>query len=241
MTGSDSSSLRQGIWMISFIGGDRLRLRGGRHYRARPGDRRGRPCGSARRADSLGKRNRRTISARLSGHCQASALRCPPTPSPSGRSSALCVLAVVGFFTWVTYPNYDSYYSLLWGHELLSLEQCRASRPTARRPSTRSAVVFGAALSLLGQGADRVMVLITLFTFVALAAGTYRLGRLCFTPFVGALAAFLVLTRFDFPSLAVRGLHRHPVHGRRSSGPARSRRRGRAAARSCSCCSPRRA
>ena len=48
------------------------------------------------------------------------------------------------------------------------------------------------------------MVLITLFAFVALAAGTYRLGRLCFTPFVGAIAAFLVLTRFDFPSLAVR-------------------------------------
>ena len=67
------------------------------------------------------------------------------------------------------------------------------------------AIVFGAALSLLGEGADRVMVLITLFAFVALAAGTYRLGRLCFTPFVGALAAFLVLTRFDFPSLAVRG------------------------------------
>ena len=117
--------------------------------------------------------------------------------------SVLCVLAVVGFFTWVTYPNYDSYYSLLWGEELLTAS-CPASRPTARPPSTRSAVVFGAALSLLGQDADRVMVLITLFAFVALVAGTYRLGRLCFTPFVGALAAFLVLTRFDFPSLAVR-------------------------------------
>ena len=32
---------------------------------------------------------------------------------------ALCVVAVVGFFTWVTYPNYDSYYALLWGDELL--------------------------------------------------------------------------------------------------------------------------
>ena len=60
-------------------------------------------------------------------------------------------------------------------------------------------------LSLLGDDADRVMVLVTLLSFVVLAAGTYRLGRLCFTPFVGAIAAFLVLTRFDFPSLAVRG------------------------------------
>ena len=47
--------------------------------------------------------------------------------------------------------------------------------------------------------------LFTIFGFVALAAGTYRLGRLCFTPFVGAVATFLILTRFDFPSLAVRG------------------------------------
>ena len=130
-------------------------------------------------------------------------MRCAPRPLPSGRSSALCVLAVVGFFTWVTYPNYDSYYSLLWGQEVLSRE--KPSFEAYRAPTEHPlAIVFGAALSLLGQGADRVMVLITLFMFVALAAGTYRLGRLCFTPFVGALAAFLVLTRFDFPSLAVR-------------------------------------
>ena len=117
--------------------------------------------------------------------------------------AGLCVLAVVGFFTWVTYPNYDSYYALLWGDELLhgQLPSFEAYRAPTEHPL---AIVFGAALSLLGQDADRVMVLITLFAFVALAAGTYRLGRLCFTPFVGALAAFLVLTRFDFPSLAVR-------------------------------------
>jgi len=116
---------------------------------------------------------------------------------------ALCVLAVVGFFTWVTYPNYDSYYSLLWGKEVLSLD--KPSFEAYRAPTQHPlAIAFGAVLSLLGQSADRVMVLITLFAFVALAAGTYRLGRLCFTPLVGALAAFLVLTRFDFPSLAVR-------------------------------------
>jgi hypothetical protein len=38
----------------------------------------------------------------------------------------LCVLAVIGFFTWVTYPNYDSYYSLLWGQEC-SAPPCRCS------------------------------------------------------------------------------------------------------------------
>ena len=117
--------------------------------------------------------------------------------------AALCVLAVVGFFTWVTYPNYDSYYALLWGDELLhgELPSFEAYRAPTEHPL---AVVFGAALSVLGRGADRVMVLFTLFSFVALVAGTYKLGRTAFTPFVGAIAAFLVLTRFDFPSLAVR-------------------------------------
>src|SRR4029453_11548080 len=67
------------------------------------------------------------------------------------------------------------------------------------------AVALGAALSLFGHNADRLFVLFTIFGFVMLAAGTYRLGRICFTPFVGAVATFLILTRFDFPSLAVRG------------------------------------
>jgi hypothetical protein len=116
----------------------------------------------------------------------------------------LVVLAVVGFFIRVTYPNYDSYYSLLWGRELLDLQlpSFEAYRAPTEHPL---AVAFGAVLSIFGDGADRLLVLLTLLSLVALAAGTYRLGRVCFTPFVGAIAAFLVLTRFDFPSLAVRG------------------------------------
>jgi hypothetical protein len=114
------------------------------------------------------------------------------------------VLAVIGFFVRATYPNYDSYYALIWGRELLHfhLPSFEAYRAPTEHPL---AVFFGAVLSLLGDGADRMLVLLTLLSLVALAAGTYRLGRVCFTPFVGALAAFLVLTRFDFPSLAVRG------------------------------------
>jgi hypothetical protein len=116
----------------------------------------------------------------------------------------LIVLAFVGFFLRVTYPNYDSYYSLLWGRELLDfqLPSFEAYRAPTEHPL---AVAFGAVLSIFGDGADRLLVLFTLLSLVALAAGTYSLGRICFTPFVGAIAAFLVLTRFDFPSLAVRG------------------------------------
>jgi hypothetical protein len=117
--------------------------------------------------------------------------------------AALAVVALVGSFVWVTYPNYDSYYSLLWGRELMHLHapSFEAYRAPTEHPL---AVAFGALLSLIGRHADRVMVLATLAAFVALVAGTYRLGRICFTPFVGGVAALLVLTRFDFPSLAVR-------------------------------------
>jgi hypothetical protein len=116
---------------------------------------------------------------------------------------ALVVLAVVGFFVRPTYPNYDSYYALLRGRELLDfqLPSFEAYRAPTEHPL---AVAFGAVMSLFGDGADRLLVLVTLFALVALAAGTYRLGTVCFTPFIGALAAFFVLSRFDFPSLAVR-------------------------------------
>jgi hypothetical protein len=116
----------------------------------------------------------------------------------------LTIVAVVGFFVRVTYPNYDSYYSLIWGREVI--DGHLPSFETYRAPTEHPlAVAFGAVLSLFGQHADRIFVLLTLLSLVALTAGTYRLARVCFNPVVGAIAAFLILTRFDFPSLAVRG------------------------------------
>jgi hypothetical protein len=42
-------------------------------------------------------------------------------------------------------------------------------------------------------------------SFLALVAGVYRLGRIAATPLVGAVAAALLLTRFDYAFLAARG------------------------------------
>ena len=44
-----------------------------------------------------------------------------------------------------------------------------------------------------------------LASYLWLVWGVYRLGRVAFTPLVGALAALLLLTRFDFAFLAARG------------------------------------
>ncbi|MDX6657582.1 MAG: hypothetical protein QOH62_2375, partial [Solirubrobacteraceae bacterium] len=117
---------------------------------------------------------------------------------------ALLIAAVaVGTFVYPTFPNYDSYYSLIWGRELLHghLPTFDVYRAPTEHPL---ALVFGAALSLLGRGGDRVMVLVTMASLIVLAMGIYRLGRAAFTPVVGLIAGALVMTRFDFPFLAAR-------------------------------------
>ncbi len=117
---------------------------------------------------------------------------------------ALALAALIGFFVYPTYPNYDSYYSLLWGRELLAFDALsfEAYRAPTEHPL---AIAFGAALSLLGDSADRVMVACAVLSFLALVAAVYALGKTAFTPLVGAVAAALLVTRFDFPFLAARG------------------------------------
>jgi hypothetical protein len=117
--------------------------------------------------------------------------------------AALTLAALAGFLAYPTYPNYDSYYSLLWGRELLGFDHLSF---TAYRAPTEHplAIAFGALLAPLGQGADRVMVACAVVAFLVLAAGVYALGKTAFTPLVGAAAAALLVTRFDYPFLAAR-------------------------------------
>jgi hypothetical protein len=123
---------------------------------------------------------------------------------PALALGALALGTLVGFLIYPTYPNYDSYYSLLWGRELL--HGVKPSFDGYRTPTEHPlAVAFGALLSLLGDPADRVMVGATLGSFVVLAAGLYRLARASFGTLVGLAAAGLLCTRFDFPFLAARG------------------------------------
>jgi hypothetical protein len=124
-------------------------------------------------------------------------------PWPALALLALATATLVGFLVYPTYPNYDSYYSLLWGREVLHghLPSFDEYRSPTEHPL---AVAFGAALSLLGRHGDRVMVFFTEASFVVLCAGIYRLARQAFTPLVGLAAAGILCTRFDFPFLAAR-------------------------------------
>jgi hypothetical protein len=116
----------------------------------------------------------------------------------------LCVLALIGYFAFPTYPTYDSFYALLWGRDLLHLHlpDFRIYRGPTEHPL---AIVFGALCSIFGQGGARLMVLGSIASFVALVAGIYRLGRLCCGPVVALFAALLMLSRFFDENLAAQG------------------------------------
>src|SRR5919202_269181 len=81
-----------------------------------------------------------------------------------------------------------------------------APDPRGRRaePAFLARVAF-ALLSLLGEGGDRVFVAAILASYLWLVAGVYRLGRIAFTPLIGAVGAALLLTRLDYGFLAARG------------------------------------
>ncbi len=117
---------------------------------------------------------------------------------------AMCVLALAGYFAFPTYPTYDSFYALLWGRDLLHLHMPDFS--VYRGPTEHPlAIAFGALCSIVGQSGARLVVLGSIVSFVALVAGLYRLGRLCFGPIVGAFAGLLVLSRFFIENLAAQG------------------------------------
>jgi len=116
----------------------------------------------------------------------------------------MCVVALVGYLAFPTYPTYDSFYALLWGRDVLHLHlpDFRVYRGPTEHPL---AIAFGMLCSLCGEGGARLMVLGSIASFVAVVAGLYRLGRLCFGPVVGVLAGLLALSRFFDENLAAQG------------------------------------
>jgi hypothetical protein len=118
--------------------------------------------------------------------------------------AVMCVGAIVGYFAFPTYPTYDSFYALLWGRDLLHLHLPDFS--VYRGPTEHPlAIAFGMFCSIFGEGGARLMVFGSIASFVGVVAGMYRLGRLCFGPVVGWIAALLVLSRFFVENLAAQG------------------------------------
>jgi len=118
--------------------------------------------------------------------------------------AVLCLGALVGYLSYPTYPTYDSFYALLWGRDILHLQlpDFHVYRGPTEHPL---AIAFGAVCALFGEGGARLMIFGSIASFVAAVAGLYRLGRLCFGPVVGLLAALLLLSRFFVENLSAQG------------------------------------
>jgi hypothetical protein len=119
---------------------------------------------------------------------------------------ALTALAIAAVLAWAlvpTYPDYDAYHHLLWGRDLLHGVTPGFEDPFAPTPHP---LYLGlcALLSLLGEHADRLLVLVTVLSLVALISAAFALGRELFGTAVAYLGAAFVGSSFAFLLYAVR-------------------------------------
>lgn len=120
--------------------------------------------------------------------------------------AALAALAVAAIVAWAlvpTYPDYDAYHHLLWGRDLLGGREPGFEDPFA---PTQHPLYLGVAvlLSLAGDSADRLLVLVTVLSLVVLVAGAFALGRALFGTAAAYVGAFFVASSFAFLLYAVR-------------------------------------
>jgi hypothetical protein len=116
---------------------------------------------------------------------------------------ALLAATVVWWLLVPTYPNYDAYYHLVWGREILDglTPSFEAYAAPTQHPLY---VAYAAVIGLAGEDADRLLVLTTLLCLVALAWGTWRLALGLFGPWPALLATVFVGSSFAFLLYAVR-------------------------------------
>jgi hypothetical protein len=117
--------------------------------------------------------------------------------------AALAAAALVAALLVPTYPNYDTYFHLVWGRELLHgiKPDFEAYAAPTEHPLF---LALCAVVGLVGTDADRVLVIICILSMVALVWGTFRVGEACFGPWPGLLAAAFVGSSFAFLLYAAR-------------------------------------
>jgi hypothetical protein len=126
--------------------------------------------------------------------------------TPRAEYLVVGVLGLAAVIAWAlvpTYPNYDTYYHLVWGRELLD-----GVKPTftAYAAPTEHPLFLAlcAVVGLVGTDADRLIVLVCALSLVALAWGAYRVGEAVFGRWPGLLGALFVGSSFAFLLYAAR-------------------------------------
>ena len=119
-------------------------------------------------------------------------------------AGALATLATLLWALVPTYPNYDAYYSLVWGRELL--DGVTPTFESYAAPTEHPAYIGLSALlaAVFGSHADRVLVLIAALSLVALVWAVLRAGRAVFGLWPGVVAALLTGSSFALLLYAAR-------------------------------------
>jgi Dolichyl-phosphate-mannose-protein mannosyltransferase len=126
----------------------------------------------------------------------------PPASVPAvKRLAPFAWVAGIALALWLAighgFPNYDTFYSLVWGNELAhghSPDYGAALVPTPHPLAT----LFGVVVSPLGDGAATAAVVVAFLALGTIGYLVYRLGELWLNRWVGLLAAAIVLTRVPF-------------------------------------------
>lgn len=127
-----------------------------------------------------------------------------PRAGAALAAAGLALVALAVFLIAPTYPNYDAYYHLLWGRELLHghAPSFDAYAAPTEHPLY---VAIGALASLAGGAGDRVLVAATLLALCAFAWGLVRLSAATLrTGWPGVAAAAFLATSFTVLLYAMR-------------------------------------
>jgi hypothetical protein len=125
---------------------------------------------------------------------------------------ALGTLGVLGI--WVgrqTYPNYDSFWTLVWGQQLFDghLPDYDVFRPPTPHPL---ATFVGWLAAPFGTSGARLLVLASLLLYLGLLIIVFRFTQRLLGSFVGLIAVVVVLSRTDIDLLALRAMFDLPFY-----------------------------
>jgi hypothetical protein len=121
---------------------------------------------------------------------------------------ALVLAALLGLAVFLirpTFPNYDSYYDLVWGKAIAHghLPDYDVLRSPTPHPLAEA---FTAFLTLFGGAADRIFVLVTIASFLGLLVCVFRITQLLLGTLIAAVGVLVVLTRTDLDFYAMRAV-----------------------------------
>jgi hypothetical protein len=133
--------------------------------------------------------------------------RPPASPRALGSIAPVLWIAGGGAVLWLAFGhgfvNYDTFYALLWGHEIAAGESPDYGAPIPPTPHPL-ATALGIVLAPFGDEAEPITLAIAYGSLAAIAYLCYRLGTLWFNRPVGLFAAAIVITREPMLSDGVR-------------------------------------